>query len=92
MVKGLRGAAESYVVLEDYAAAAPLLQRLNELEPSVENTGNLADVWQAAGKPAKAAEAYRDAVAAEWSGERPSPTLLKGLVDALSKDGRHGKR
>ena len=90
VVKGLRGAAESYVVLEDYAAAAPLLQRLNELEPSVENTGNLADVWQAAGKPAKAAEAYRLAVAADWSGERPSPTLLKGLVDALSKDGRHG--
>jgi tetratricopeptide (TPR) repeat protein len=90
VVKGLRGAAESYVVLEDYAAAAPLLQRLNELEPSVENTGNLADVWQAAGKPAKAAEAYREAVAAEWSGEKPSPTLLKGLVDALSKDGRHG--
>ena len=29
VVKGLRGAAESYVVLEDYAAAAPLLQRLS---------------------------------------------------------------
>jgi tetratricopeptide (TPR) repeat protein len=90
VLKGLKGAAESYVVLEDYLSAAPLLQRLYELEPSIENTGNLADVWSAAGKPAKAAEAYRVAVNAEWSGVKPNPTLLKGLVDALSKDGRHG--
>jgi len=26
----------------------------------------------------------------QWSGARPSPTLLKGLVDALDKDGRYG--
>ena len=90
VIAGLKGAAESYVVLEDYAAAAPLLQRLNELQPSIENTGNLADVWNAAGKPSKASEAYRIAVNADWSGDKPSPTLLKGLVDSLSKDGRYG--
>jgi len=90
VIKGLKGAAESYVVLEDYASAAPLLQKLNELEPSLENTGNLADVWQAAGKPGKAAEAYRLAVAADWSGDKPPASLLKGLVDSLAKDGRYG--
>ena len=31
------GAAESYVVLEDYTAAIPLLKRLLEIQPSVEN-------------------------------------------------------
>ena len=39
---------------------------------------------------AKAAEAYKNAIEADWSGEKPSPTLLKGLVDALDKDGRYG--
>lgn len=89
-IEKLKGAAESYVVLEDYAAAAPLLQRLLDVEPSVENAGNLADVWAAAGKPFKAAEVYRGAIESDWSGARPSPTLLKGLVDALDKDGRYG--
>ena len=36
-VDKLRGAAESYVVLEDYTAAIPLLKRLLEIQPSVEN-------------------------------------------------------
>jgi hypothetical protein len=89
-VDKLKGAAESYVVLEDYTAAIPLLTRLLEIQPSVENAGNLADVYAANGKRLKAAEVYRDAVNAEWSGARPSPTLLKGLVDALDKDGRYG--
>jgi len=115
-VDKLKGAAESYVVLEDYTAAIPLLTRLLEIQPSVENAGNLADVYAANGKLLKAAEVYRDAVNAEvsfflflflfllvwairltsrvfclqWSGARPSPTLLKGLVDALDKDGRYG--
>jgi tetratricopeptide (TPR) repeat protein len=89
-VAGLKGAAESYVVLEDYASAAPLLQRLVDIDPSIENVGNLADVWTAAGKPFKAAEAYKNAIEADWSGARPSPSLLKGLVDALDKDGRYG--
>ena len=89
-VAGLKGAAESYVVLEEYASAAPLLQRIVDIEPSIENVGNLADVWTAAGKPFKAAEAYKNAIEAEWSGARPSPSLLKGFVDALDKDGRYG--
>jgi tetratricopeptide (TPR) repeat protein len=90
-VAALKGAAESYVVLEDYQAAAPLLQRLLDLEPSVENVGNLADVWAAAGKPFKAAEAYKTAIEAEWSGTTSKPSaLLKGFVDALDRDGRHG--
>ena len=90
-VAALKGAAESYVVLEDYQAAAPLLQRLLDLEPSVENVGNLADVWAAAGKPFKAAEAYKTAIEAEWSGTTSKPSaLLKGFVDALDRDGRYG--
>jgi hypothetical protein len=36
-IEKLKGAAESYVVLEEYLAAAPLLERLLELEPSVDN-------------------------------------------------------
>ena len=89
-VDKLRGAAESYVVLEDYTAAIPLLKRLLEIQPSVENVGNLADVYAANGSLAKAAETYRDAVNAEWSGSTPPPALVKGLVDALDKDGRYG--
>ena len=89
-VAGLKGAAESYVVLEEYASAAPLLQRIVDIEPSIENVDNLADVLTAAGKPFKAAEAYKNAIEAEWSGVRPSPSLLKGFVDALDKDGRYG--
>ena len=89
-VDKLRGAAESYVVLEDYTAAIPLLKRLLEIQPSVENVGNLADVYAANGSRAKAAEVYRDAVNAEWSGDTPPPALVKGLVDALDKDGRYG--
>ena len=52
--------------------------------------GNLADVYAANGSRAKAAEVYRDAVNAEWSGDTPPPALVKGLVDALDKDGRYG--
>lgn len=89
-IEKLKGAAESYVVLEDYLAAAPLLERLLAVDPSVENVGNLADVWGAAGKPFKAAETYKKAIESDWSGEKPSPTLLKGFVDALDKDGRYG--
>lgn len=90
-VDKLRGAAESYVVLEDYTAAIPLLKRLLEIQPSVENVGNLADVYAANGSLAKAAEVYRDAVNAEWSGASlKPPALVKGLVDALDKDGRYG--
>jgi DNA-binding SARP family transcriptional activator len=66
-VDKLKGAAESYVVLEDYTAAIPLLTRLLEIQPSVENAGNLADVYAANGKRLKAAEVYRDAVNAEVS-------------------------
>ena len=66
-VDKLKGAAESYVVLEDYTAAIPLLTRLLEIQPSVENAGNLADVYAANGKRLKAAEVYRDAVNAQVS-------------------------
>ena len=66
-VDKLKGAAESYVVLEDYTAAIPLLTRLLEIQPSVENAGNLADVYAANGNRLKAAEVYRDAVNAEVS-------------------------
>ena len=66
-VDKLKGAAESYVVLEDYTAAIPLLTRLLEIQPSVENAGNLADVYAANGKRLKAAEVYRDAVNADVS-------------------------
>ena len=66
-VDKLKGAAESYVVLEDYTAAIPLLTRLLEIQPSVENAGNLADVYAANGKRLKAAEVFRDAVNAEVS-------------------------
>ena len=45
----------------------PLLTRLLEIQPSVENAGNLADVYAANGKRLKAAEVYRDAVNAEVS-------------------------
>ena len=89
-IEKLKGAAESYVVLEDYAAAAPLLQKLLDVEPSADNAGNLADVWVAAGKPFKAAEVYRNAIDADWSGDKPSPSLLKGLIDTLDKDDRYG--
>ena len=85
-VDKLRVAAESYIVLEDYAAAAPLLARLLEIEPSVDNVDNLADVYKAAGMKAKAAEVYKNAVNAAWSGEVPSSLLLKGLIDALNAD------
>ena len=76
-------------MLEDYTAAIPLLKRLLEIQPSVENVGNLADVYAANGSLAKAAEVYRDAVNAEWSGASLN-ALVKGLVDALDKDGRYG--
>ena len=89
-VDKLRVAAESYIVLENYAAAAPLLARLLEIEPSVDNVDNLADVYKAAGMKAKAAEVYKNAVNAAWSGEVPSSLLLKGLIDALNADGRYG--
>ena len=89
-IEKLKGAAESYVVLEDYAAAAPLLQKLLDVQPSADNAGNLADVWVAAGKPFKAAEVYRNAIDADWSGDKPSPSLLTGLIDTLDKDDRYG--
>jgi len=90
MEKALKGAAESYIVLENYKAAIPLLDRLLLLVPSVENASNLAETCTAAELPFKAAEIYRLAIEAEWSGPKPSPSLLKGLVDSLDKDGRYG--
>ena len=88
----LKSAAESYVVLEDYAAAIPLLQKLLEVEFTDSNVGNLADVYYASGQKFKAAEVYKNAVDHDWSAEggKPSPTLLKGFVDALGRDGRQG--
>jgi tetratricopeptide (TPR) repeat protein len=47
-------------------------------------------VWTAAGKPFKAAEVYKEALESDWAGPKPSPTLLKGLVDALDRDNRYG--
>ena len=79
-VAGLKGAAESYVVLEEYASAAPLLQRIVDIEPSIENVGNLADVWTAAGKPLKAAggvqERHRGGMVA---GEEASPAAAQRI-------------
>ena len=49
---------------------------------------NLAETLAASKNLLKAAEVYRTAIDAEWSGDRPSPTLLKGLVDSLDKEGR----
>ena len=49
-----------------------VLARLLEIEPSVDNVDNLADVYKAAGMKAKAAEVYKNAVNAAWSGEVPS--------------------
>ena len=82
-VDKLKGAAQSYLVLDNYALAVPLLERLLEVQPSAENASNLAETIMAAGDNFKAAGVYRDAIESDYAGSPPSSLLLKGLVDSL---------
>ena len=54
----------------------------------------LAETWIADGQPRRAVEAFRSIIDADVLGKgqqtAPSPSFLRGFLDALGKDGRNG--
>ena len=91
----LKQAAQSYLALDDYPKALPFLERLVAVDPSEENVSALAETWIADGQPSRAVEAFRNIIDADvlGKGERvavPSPSLLRGYLDALGKANRNG--
>lgn len=91
----LKQAAQSYLALDDYPKALPFLERLVAVDPSEENVSALAETWIADGQPSRAVDAFRNIIDADvlGKGERvavPSPSLLRGYLDALGKANRNG--
>ena len=91
----LRQAAQSFLALDDYPKALPYLERLVAVDPTnEENVSALAETWIADGQPRRAVEAFRSIIDADVLGKgqqtSPSPSFLRGFLDALGKDGRNG--
>jgi len=90
----LRQAAQSFLALDDYPKALPYLERLVAVDPTnEENVSALAETWIADGQPRRAVEAFRTIIDADVLGKgqtAPSPSFLRGFLDALGKDGRNG--
>ena len=92
----LRQAAQSFLALDDYPKALPYLERLVAVDPTnEENVSALAETWIADGQPRRAVEAFRGIIDADVLGKgqgqtAPSPSFLRGFLDALGKDGRNG--
>ena len=91
----LRQAAQSFLALDDYPKALPYLERLVAVDPTnEENVSALAETWIADGQPRRAVEAFRSIIDADVLGKgqqtAPSPSFLRGFLDALGKDGRNG--